>query len=624
MTVDALWGSSDLMWGTDGSAESVLFPEYHVVLGGRGLLLTRGGWERRLGQAYAAKLSTSGTTQNDRLRDELLLLDNWNGGEGYLRFEPDTPDRYRRGSGIDPYTEEGAVALGPYMGLEWGSALNGLTKLGSGSGELFIGTSAGLIYTHSGSGTPTLDYTTGKAGGIKSLTRAYADIMYAGTGTDGVVFSHSLSGGWTSAFTLSGTVTSVTSIRAHWKDGTQYLYLGADNSNNRCTIHTWDGATAAAYSTAVLGEPVCSVMLNYGTDLLMVGVDSVARASGVYTIDDSGAKNTGFSKLFYQEGAVILCGAVLGNYAYFGDKYKGRIWRWDGDRLKLYHQLGTDAVPYTAEIRGMVAWQDGLWITIVDTDGTIGLLRFDGNQSWTRPVTGLSGTTPEDVCEFAGDLYMLTSATGASKLRATDGTFGGSGYVESGLIDARLSGTDKQWRGVTVRHSALAATQSVEVQYKLEDSGSWVSLGTSSTDGETSTDFDFPSAISADLIAFKLILTGTAGSSSALKVYSLSARYVPSPGATREWSMTVDLRGTSNARMKLLDGTYETDTGEEISADVWALVDALSPVVFYDIDRQAYEVRIAEWRESMAPNSAQIDAMDVGWDLQGSLRLTEV
>ena len=181
------WGSGGSLWG-GGIAES-LYPGYDVILGGVGLLLEKNGYERRVGQAYAAKLSTAGTTQNDRLRDELLLLDNWNGGEGYLRFEPDTPDRYRRGSGIDPYTEEGAVALGPYMGLEWGSALNGLTKLGSGNGELFIGTSAGLIYTHSGSGTPSLDYTTGKAGGIKSFLRAYGDVMYAGTGTDGLTYA---------------------------------------------------------------------------------------------------------------------------------------------------------------------------------------------------------------------------------------------------------------------------------------------------------------------------------------------------------------------------------------------------------------------------------------------------
>jgi hypothetical protein len=284
--------------------------------------------------------------------------------------------------------------------------------------------------------------------------------------------------------------------------------------------------------------------------------------------------------------------------------------------------LGTPAVPYTAEIRGMVAYQGGLWVTIVDTDGSIGLLRFDGNQSWSRPVTGLTGTTPEAVAEYNGQLHLLTSATGASKLWATDGTFGGAGNVESGLIDARLSGTDKLWRGVTIRHSALVSPQTVEVQYKLEDSGSWVSLGTSSTDGATSADFDFPSAITADLVAFKVILTGTAGSSSALKMYSLSVRYVPSPGAKKEWSMTVRLQGTASRKMNLRDGTAETRTGEELSAEVWALVAAGSEVNLIDLDRQEYTVQIAEYRENT--DLTGLDGLDVGYTFKASMRLVEV
>ena len=612
------WGSGGSLWG-GGIAES-LYPGYDVILGGVGLLLEKNGYERRVGQAYAAKLSTAGTTQNDRLRDELLLLDNWNGGEGFTKHEMDTPDRYRRGSGIDPYTEEGVVSLGPYVSAKWSSALNGLTKLLTSKGALFIGTSAGLIYYYT-SGTPTLIHTTGKAGGIISFARAFGDAAYAGTGTDGVVFSGNTSV-WVTAFTLSGTVTGVGAMAQHWKDGLPQLYMAAENSGGRCTLHTSNGATSAAYSAAVLEEPLCRVMIPYKRDLVVVGVDTTSRRSSIYQIDDTGAFASGFEQKLAVEGAVILCGAVLGDYLYLGDKYSGRIWRWDGDQLKLYHQLGTPAVPYTAEIRDMVAYQGGLWVSIVDTDGSIGLLRFDGNQSWSRPVTGLTGTTPEALAEYNGQLHLLTSATGASKLWATDGTFASTGYVESGLIDARLSGSDKLWRGVTIRHSALAATQTVEVQYKLEDAGSWVSLGTSSTDGETSAEFDFPAAITADLIAFKVILTGTAGSASALKVYSLSVRYVPSPGAKKEWSMTVRLQGTATRKMGLRDGTTETRTGEELSAEVWALVDGGVPVNLVDLDREEYTVQISEWREGLALFNT--NALDVGFDLQGSLRLVEV
>jgi hypothetical protein len=612
------WGSGGSLWG-GGIAES-LYPGYDVILGGVGLLLEKGGYERRVGQAYAAKLSTAGTTQNDRLRDELLLLDAWDGGEGYLRHEPDNPDRYRAGGSIDQFSEEGAVGLGPYMSAKWSSALNGLTKLLTSKGALFIGTSAGLIYSYT-SGTPTLIHTTGKAGGIISFARAFGDAAYAGTGTDGVVFSGNTSV-WVTAFTLSGTVTGVGAMAQHWKNGLPQLYMAAENSGGRCTLHTSNGATSAVYSAAVLEEPLCRVMIPYKRDLVVVGVSTTSRRSSIYQIDDSGAFASGFEQKLEVEGAVILCGAVLGDYLYLGDKYAGRIWRWDGTELKLHHQLGTPAVPYTAEIRGMVTYQGGLWVSILHTDGSVGVLRFDGSDAWSRPVIGLTGTTPEALAEFNGQLHLLTSTTGASKLWATDGTFGGAGNVESGLIDARLSGTDKLWRGVTIRHSALVSPQTVEVQYKLEDTGSWVSLGTSSTVGATAADFDFPTAITADLVAFKVLMTGTAGSSTALKVYSLSARYYPSPGAKKEWSVEVLLHGTTERAQRLQDGTAETRTGEELSAEVWALVAAGSEVNLIDLDRQEYTVQIAEYRENT--DLTGLDGLDVGYTFKASMRLVEV
>jgi len=74
--------------------------------------------------------------------------------------------------------------------------------------------------------------------------------------------------------------------------------------------------------------------------------------------------------------------------------------------------------------------------------------------------------------------------------------------------------------------------------------------------------------------------------------------------------------------MGLRDGTTETRTGEELSAEVWALVDGGVPINLVDIDREEYTVQISEWREGLALFNA--GALDVGFDLQGTLRLTEV
>ena len=616
------WGTSGTLWG-GGVAEAV-YPGYHLILGGVGLLVAPGGYERRLQQAFAAKLSTSQLSQADRLTDQAVLLDDWSGGEGALRHDPDAPNRYRRGGGIDVYSEPGAVGLGPRMALSWASALNGLTKLCAAKSEMFVGTTTGVIYTWSGSGSATSDYATGKAGGITAFCRAFSDETYAGNGTDGVIYRHTGSGGWTTLGTIAG-ASGCGAIAQHWKSGTQWVYLGANASGGRASICYTDGTTIKVYSTAVTDEPKIDLMIRKRGNLVICANDHTHRRAGIYVIDDNGAVNTGFDQRLRQEGSVLQCGAVIGDALYLGDKYGGRIWNWDGSDLILVHRFGTEADPYSAEIRGMWSWDGALWVSIIDEDGTIGLARLDPDTgAWSRPVTGLSGTTPEDLAEFQGKLVAITSATGASKLYNTDGTYTGTGNVESSLIDARLAGTDKLLRGVTVNHSELAATQSVEVQYQLEDDGAWVSLGTSDTDGATTASFDFPTAITADLFALKLILTGTAGSSTPLKVYSVNLRYYPAPGAKREWSMRVQLLGGESQKMPLVDGTTETRTGEEISAELWALVDAVAPVALVDIDREEYTVQIAEYREGLAGQSVQAAAADQGWELEGSMRLVEV
>ena len=624
------WGSSGMLWG-GGIAEAV-YPAYHLILGGVGLVLAPGGYERRLQQAYAAKLSTSQLSQSDRLVDQLVLLDNWNGGEGFLRHETDTPDRYRRGAGIDQFTEEGAVGLGPYMSAISGVtslALNEITALIPYQGYLMIGFSNGKVYSLTGS-TVALAYDTTKAGGIRSFM-IYEQNLYTGTGSDGVVYRQvglPINSGWLSNFTVGArspaTVTGVYAMSTHCQEGVFYGWHSGDQT-------TWgglvgqianSGGTTVATNEFQTFNLRVSILIPYRGNLMAVSYDATEKHWVLYEGDDSEPIQWQFKARI--DGGYCRSAAVLDDKLYLGDAVQGRIWRWNGSSLDLIHQLGSDLSPYTSEIKGLAAWRGGLWAGIVDTDGTMALLRYDGNQSWSRPVTGLLGTTPGPVCVYNDQLYYATTAAGAARLYRTDGTFGGSGNVESSLINADLSGTGKLLRGVTVNHSALVSPQTVELQYKLEDTGSWVSLGTSSTGGSSRAAFDFPSAITADLFALKLILTGTAGSSSSLKVYSVSLRYYPAPGAKKEWSLTVELAGTTEKKLTLADDTTETRTGEEISAEIWGLVEDVAPVNLIDLDREEYTVQIAEFREDIGTRWPNIEPLDRGWNLKGSLRLVEV
>ena len=331
------WGTSGTLWG-GGVAEAV-YPAYHVILGGVGLVFGPGGYERRLQQAFAAKLSTSQLSQDDRLTDQAVLLDDWSGGEGYLRHDPDNPDRYRFGGGIDVYSEPGSVGLGPRLVNEWASSLNGLTKVCAAVSEMFVGTSNGKIYTWSGSGSASLDYTSGKAGGITALCRGFSYETYAGNGSDGEIFKHTPGGGWSSFGTLTGssTRTSCRAIAQHWKDGVQYIYFGGDITGAEALVWYTTGSTLSLYSAAKLDEPQIDLMIRKRGNLVICANDHTQRRAGIYLIDDSGAADTGFDQKLRQEGSVFQCGAVIKDNLYLGDKYGGRIWVWDGTDLFLVH-----------------------------------------------------------------------------------------------------------------------------------------------------------------------------------------------------------------------------------------------------------------------------------------------
>lgn len=619
-----LWGRLGRLWG--GGVSESLYGQYHAVLGGVGLILQNGGYERRVAQAYASKLATGGLSQADQLQNQTVLLDDWSGGEGGLR-QASSGGVYRRGSGIDVYSEPGAVGMGPQSVLEWTSTEDSLLTVAAVQGNLFMGSGNGKIYRWISTSTaaPALSLNSSKAGGITSLLRLGTDAAFAGNGSDGVVYMYTGSSGWQPHFTLSGTVTGCHAMASHWKGGARRFYFAADRAGNAAVIHySADGSSATPTAAFALDEPRVDVMMAKRTNLVVVGTDHTHRRSSIYTIDDSSNLAGGFEHKLSVEGIVLQCAAVEGDNMYLGDKYGGRIWRWDGTDLTLVHRLGTEQDPYTGEIRGMWTYRGAMWASIVDEDGTIGLIRRDPDtDGWSRPVTGLAGTTPEQLAEFQGELAVLTSATAASKLYTVNpDAYTSSGSVESGLIDASLGGTGKQWLGVTVVHSSLAATQSVEVQYKADDEGSWTSLGTSDTDGATEKTFDFAAPITAQTIAFKMVLTGTAGSTTPLKVYSLAARWLPSPGVKREWSLRVRLEGAGTRRMTGANGTALTETGEQISAGLWALVDAAAPVTYLDVDREEYTVRLVEYSEGLA-NLSNAGAMTNGWDLAGSLRIVE-
>jgi hypothetical protein len=636
----------DLAGSIDGAAGELFgtaeahMPEYHLVLSTQGLMLQRDGWERSLQQRQAAQLATGGLNTSSRIKDQAVAISGWHGGEGQTRHDPETPSRYKAGAGINIFEERGAVGLGPYMaaGGNLATTFDAIYALAGYQQYMVVGRSDGKVYRWDGSSL-SLAGDTGKAGGVTSFV-VYEGQLFISNGTDGAIWrwvGTTLLTSFAANFTIgqyaSETVTGCFAMANHVRGNTPTPFLvgarSAGHAHVDLSVNTSGTTDPTNASTLVSGEPNGKVaaLLQFGDDILAVVNDETTRMWHLWSGNND--SDVDWTSRAITTDSYITSAAVLktseGEVAFFGDAIQGRIWRWDGTDLTLYHQLGSDLNPYTTPIKGMVAWRGGLWVSILDEDGTIALLRDNGSTDWSRPVTGLLGTTPGPLLVYQDQLYCVTNATVATRIYKTDGTFSGFGYVESALMDGNLPGEDKLWSEVTINHTALAASQAIEISYRTDETSSWTLIGRSETLGAVGATFAFPNGVVSQLLAVRIDFFAPSGGSTPLKVYDLTVAYNPSKGAKREWTLAVPLLGTSVQHMPIVGGDTEPLTGEELSDAVRAIVDSGSPVVFYDIDREVYTVQVVGWSEKLSPDKPdQLDALAIGWELEGQLQLQEV
>jgi hypothetical protein len=349
---------------------------------------------------------------------------------------------------------------------------------------------------------------------------------------------------------------------------------------------------------------------------------SSARRTGVYSLIDSG----GLEKWAYETsslGRALTTGAVVGEVSYLGSDAGGEIYRWDGSTLRRV--TASLAQPYPVALTASASVSGAFWLGISSGSGGsagTGLKRYDGS-GWSEP-TAIDGSTAGEIGGLAlynGDLYASRHALGASQwglVRYRMDAFAASGMVETGLIDGRLPSLTKVWRSITVLHSALASGQSAQVQYRLEDSGVWQTLGASATMGTTTATFPFPSATTARLIAARVVLSEPAGTSTPIKLYGLQLRYAVAAEARREWRFECLLEGTTQMPMVLLDGSNATQTATQISAALWSLAAQTGPLTFVDLDGASRPVWLLGYRETVARQSQRL-----GTQLRGQIRLLE-
>jgi hypothetical protein len=594
---------------------------YHVTLAGQGLLVDLQSYQRTLADPFAPKTSSGDRGYGD-LRDEIaVLIDDWSGGEGFTRHEDDEPGRYRRGPGLDPWSELGALRQGPFINfVTLGGAAPGPGPMVAALGKLFYGVDGGKCASWDGAASAT-PFTLVTGGNVASMAE-YGGKLYIGkTGNgsiatwDGAVFTDVF-------ITLPAPVTAVYSMGVFYRGSVAYLYLVGEAPTG-CRIYYTDGA-ALSTLRYVLNEPSCRAQPQViGTRAVFCGTQLGAGArTGVYTLRDSaGSELWEFTTSV--DGVSLLCGSVLGDASYLagqrGTSTYPVLYRWrDGDIEPLRHTL-TESGYAGGALSAMTTGRGGVWLGFGNaTDAA--LKRFDG-EAWSEPYPTAAfagGGRPLSLGWFGGDLYMLSATTGWFLHRFRSDLYQATATLETGLIDVRLPGVTKVFRSVTVNHAALAAGQSVQVLYKLEDTGAWVNLGTNNTVGSAAATFTFGAAVTAKLIAFQVVLTGGAGASAPVRFFSLEMRCRAAAGAKRVWQFECLIEGTAALPLITLDGTASPQTGEALSAALWGIAGQAGPLTYVDLDGVSRSVWLLEYQEKGAKMSQRL-----GTQLRGSVKLLE-
>jgi len=603
--------------------------QYHVSIDGQGYILDLDRYAKRIREPFATKQSSGSFALADlRGPEQVLVISDWSGGEGALQHE-EGERRYRSGDRVDGYSLTGSLRLGPY-GVAYGTGIESFLMMQPYGNTLYVATGplsgTPRVFVWDGASLP-LSFTAA-AGRIPTSMAVYVNRLYVGNSGDGTVASFDGTT-WTAvAFTLAAGKASA--LATHYRQAQQYLYVASAGGgvNGACRMVFWDGSSVSL-GQFDLEEPGCDVLVPWRHQLWVFSADADRRLGGVYSVDDSTSGGV-WETHHLLIGNYFTAGCVFGDAIYLGCGLDGEVYRWDGTNLDLVFRLSKRDQPYTAIIRGMAVWDGALWLAVVDGVGSTGLVRYDpslgssgpssGQASLTRPVRGLSGSTPGYLAVYQGKLSVTTTLTGGvgTVNHVNPSVYGAAGQIESGLISCGLPGISKLFKSVTIVTSSMVSPQSVQVEYRLEDTGNWQILGTLSTVGATSATYAFAANTTGRQIAFRVTLGGTAGAGTSPVLYELALRYVPRPAVAREWELAVVLEGTPELPLVTLDGAPDPLTGAQLTSALWTAAGSAGPVTLVDLDGSSYSVYVQDVREEIGKISQRR-----GYQRLGLVKLVE-
>ena len=556
-----------------------------------------------LASIYPAKVVIGDTTKDSNIRTSLISWSDWRGGIGVERMQgPADVDKawystcnLRHRHHLVLPAKSTATASTDADGNSLTGIISFIQDLGS---ILYSGWATAPYYYSEASDRWTRVTSSSSAYSFPSTPSDSITVRMAGT--DYIVVAHTTGYSYFSSATTVADKTTDAKYLAFWDD----RLWGIDQSGQLWYTLTIDGTP--------INDAKLPVQDSFVTDLF-VGRDSTgeqilyaATKVGLYAHDVANARwvETQFQLPFHDFNGVgsvrwrdaIYNPSGLGIYKYINGNnnavvtvmgpdrddglpstYRGTVKKLVGTHTELLaaidattspgavsstsipHQYGATAgmnahrSPVIAPGSGqssIVAWNDTGWETKwVAGSGNTGkaindIIVTNAGKGDYRLWWGFDGKVYHQLIPF--------DVTNPSQLSATDGTdyqYESTGFHETPWFDAQQSDVDKLALKLKVEVQNAGSDETVAVQYALNYSDSYTSMGTISSDGTTTYTFGSSLGTGFRSIKFKLTLSRESGTTAAIMkkspdVVSLALEYRKKLDAKYGHSVEVSLNKT--------------------------------------------------------------------------------
>ena len=478
--------------------------------------------------------------------------------------------------------------------------------------------------------------------------------------------SYSTNGGstWTAdstkdqLFKVHGQSTSVNCMLISSLGGNQKLYIGTGDpdgeTNGDARLYAYDGTDwSLAYTFDAATESVINSMTEYSAaSKAYIGVGPQAR---IYSTDDFSTfteakdinvpQNPGYTYAMKEYNRVLHVGGgspeflpgqhyngflniydtTAWNILYpfdftvikslefydaylFMGTYHGHLYVYDTSSLNPIFNY-KDQYDYRQSVYTMKYFDDKLYIGLYpqdnsnDTNAAIWL--FD-RRGLTQAHT-IDGVTGYRCFAVVNGTLLVGTGDDGYVYKLEEDAYKSSGWYQSSYFDANLPSIDKLYNSVTIRHDPLLEGQTITVYYKFKESDDWTELGISNTAGDIEKVLSFPTGVYSKKISLKVELAVN-DTSATPKLTETIMQYSLYPQRKFQWTIRIKAKD----KLRLLDGTLETRTPDQIRADIEELFANQQLYSYVDVDGSQHSVLMNDLdTQSWVINSEDLNEEEV-------------